>query len=74
MVIKTINFSSYTFFFCFVFFGAEAASIYSKVHRKVALHHIIASMQSNAQSTSCYYLCLVTQGYAVCGLTGFLVA
>lgn len=55
-------------------FGAEAAAISSKVHCEAALHHIVASMQSNAQSSSCYYLSLVTQGYAFSGLTGFLVA
>lgn len=55
-------------------FGAEGAAISSNIHCDAALHRIIASMQSNAQSTSCYYLSLVTQGYAVCGLTGFLVA
>lgn len=30
-----------------------------------ALHHISVSMQSNARSTSCYYLSLVTGGCAV---------
>lgn len=70
MALNTFKSSPYTFSY-----RSQGCSPLFKVHRNsnAVLHHTDASMQSNAQHTSCCYLSLVTEGHTVCEITGFLV-
>lgn len=70
MALNAFKSSPYTFSY-----RSQGCSRLFKVHRNsnAGLHHIDASMQTNAQRTSCCYLSLVTEGHTVCEITGFLV-